>query len=154
MSNYSVQTDGIMNPNLDSIRSTWTAFESVSGIGPIRDAGHYARMVALADELVASGQAGDGGELAGLFGIVCELIADHDRQHYPVPDAPPPAVLRFLMQQHGLTQSDLPEIGNQSVVSQILSGRRLLNARQIAALAARFRIGADALIERPPEQPH
>jgi len=140
--------------NLDTIRSTWAAFESASGLGAIRDADHCARMVALADELVDSGQAGDGGELAGLFGVVCELIADHDRQHYPVPDASPREVLRFLMQQHDLTQADLPEIGNQSVVSQILSGRRLLNARQIAALVARFRIGADALIERQPEQTH
>jgi len=40
-------------------------------------------------------------------------------------------------------------VGNQSVVSQILSGRRLLNARQIAALAQRFGIGADALLDRP-----
>ena len=140
--------------NLDTLRSTWAAFENASGIGPIRDAGHYTRMVALADALADSGQAGDGGELAGLFGIVCELIADHDRQRYPVPDAPPRQVLRFLMQQHGLTQADLPEVGNQSVVSQILSGRRLLNARQIAALVARFHIGADALIERAPEQRH
>lgn len=140
--------------NLDTIRSTWTAFESASGIGPIRDADHYARMVALADELVGSGRAGDGGELAGLFGIVCELIADYDRQHYPVPAASPREVLRFLMQQHGLTQAGLPEVGNQSVVSQILAGRRLLNARQIAALVTRFGIGADALIERGPEQTH
>lgn len=140
--------------NLNMIRSTWTAFENASGIGPIRDTDHYARMVALADALIDSGQAGDGGELAGLFGVVCELIADYDRQHYPVPDASPRDVLRFLMQQHGLTQADLPEVGNQSVVSQILSGRRLLNARQIAALVARFGIGADALIERQPEQIH
>lgn len=140
--------------NLDSIRSTWTAFESATGLGLIRDDEHYTRMVALADELVESGRAGDGSELAGLFGVVCELIADYDRQHYPVPDASPREVLRFLMQQHGLTQADLPEIGNQSVVSQILAGRRLLNARQIAALVARFRIGADALIERQADPMH
>lgn len=140
--------------NLDVIRSTWTAFERVSGIGPIRDADHYERMVELADSLVESRQAGDGGELEGLFGIVCELISDYDRQHYPLPDAPPREVLRFLMQQHGLTQADLPEVGNQSVVSQILSGRRLLNARQISALVTRFGIGADALIETRGEQPH
>ena len=140
--------------NLKTIRSTWAAFENASGIGAIRDAAHYTRMVALADELAGSGQAGDGGELAGLFGVVCDLIADYDRQHYPVPDAPPREVLRFLMQQHGLTQGDLPEVGNQSVVSQILAGRRLLNTRQIAALTARFRISADALIERRAERIH
>jgi HTH-type transcriptional regulator/antitoxin HigA len=32
----------------------------------------------------------------------------------------------------------LPQIGPQGVVSEILSGRRKLNVRQIQALAARF----------------
>jgi len=35
------------------------------------------------------------------------------------------------MDQHGLTQSDLPEIGSQGVVSEILSGKRELNARRL-----------------------
>ena len=34
------------------------------------------------------------------------------------------AFLRELMNQHGLTQKDLPEIGAQSVVSAVLSGKR------------------------------
>ncbi|MFA7391115.1 MAG: helix-turn-helix domain-containing protein [Pigmentiphaga sp.] len=58
-------------------------------------------------------------------------------------------VLQFLMEQHGLKQSDLSEVGSQSVVSQILSGRRMLNARQVAALAARFGVGADVFLEIP-----
>jgi len=42
------------------------------------------------------------------------------------------------MGEHGLRQSNLPEIGSQSVVTEVLSGRRELNLRQIRALAARF----------------
>jgi HTH-type transcriptional regulator/antitoxin HigA len=57
-------------------------------------------------------------------------------------------MLRFLMDQHGLTQSDLPEIGSQGVVSEILSGKRELNVRQIRALTERFGIGADAFLRR------
>lgn len=135
--------------NLDIIARTWSVFERASDLGPIRDAEHYARTVAIADALIDGGHAGEGGALAGLFGIVCDLIADYDHAHYPLPDAAPREVLRWLMQQHGLTQAQLPEIGNQSVVSQILAGRRQLNARQIAALSVRFGIGADALLERP-----
>ena len=51
------------------------------------------------------------------------------------------------MEQHGLSQSDLPEIGSQGVVSETLAGRRMLNARQIAALVARFGVSADLFIE-------
>ncbi len=47
--------------------------------------------------------------------------------------------LRFLMQQHGLTQSDLKqEIGSQGVVSEIINGRRKLTIKPIKNLAQRF----------------
>jgi HTH-type transcriptional regulator/antitoxin HigA len=57
-----------------------------------------------------------------------------------MPDLPPNEMLRFLMQENGLTQQGLPEIGSQGVVSEILSGKRKLNARQIANLASRFNV--------------
>ena len=37
-----------------------------------------------------------------------------------------------------MVQADLAEIGSQGVVSEILSGKRQLNVRQIHALAQRF----------------
>jgi HTH-type transcriptional regulator/antitoxin HigA len=52
------------------------------------------------------------------------------------------------MMEHGLKQSDLPEVGNQSVVSQILSGARELNVRQINSLAKRFKVPAGVFFER------
>lgn len=36
------------------------------------------------------------------------------------------AVIRTLMDQYGLTLSDLPEIGSKSMVSRVLSGKRKL----------------------------
>jgi len=139
--------------NLDTISRTWAAFERASGLGPIKDEEHYERMVALADALTESGRVNDGGDLSGLFKIVCELIADYDSRHYPIPKASPAQVLRFLMDQHGLKQSDVPEVGSQGVVSQVLSGRRMLNARQVAALSARFGIGADVFLEHQEDGP-
>jgi len=50
---------------------------------------------------------------------------------------------KFLMEQHGLTQGDLPEIGSQGVVSEILRGKRELNVRQIGALSKRFHLPPD-----------
>jgi len=46
------------------------------------------------------------------------------------------------MTQHGLRQGDLPELGSQGVVSEILSGKRELNVRQIRALGERFGVSA------------
>jgi hypothetical protein len=66
------------------------------------------------------------------------LIGQYDAKHYPPGDVPPAAVLRFLLDQHQLKQTDLPEIGSQGVVSEILNGKRDLNTRQIKELSKRF----------------
>jgi HTH-type transcriptional regulator/antitoxin HigA len=39
-----------------------------------------------------------------------------------------------------LCQSDLPEIGSQGVVSEILNGKRELNVQQIREMARRFHV--------------
>jgi HTH-type transcriptional regulator/antitoxin HigA len=50
-------------------------------------------------------------------------------------------MLRFLMDQHELRQSDLAEeIGTQGVVSEILSGKRDLNRGHIESLSKRFSV--------------
>ena len=54
------------------------------------------------------------------------------------------------MEQHRLVQSDLPEVGSQGVVSEILRGKRRLNARQVRALTQRFGIPADLLLNAKP----
>ena len=50
------------------------------------------------------------------------------------------ALLRTLMQQHGLNGSDLPEIGDKTMVSKVLNGKRILQRHSIEQLAERFNI--------------
>ena len=50
------------------------------------------------------------------------------------------ALLRVLMQQHNLTGSDLPEIGDKTMVSKVLNGKRTLQRNSIELLAERFGI--------------
>lgn len=52
-------------------------------------------------------------------------------------------VLRYLMQGNGLSQGDLPEVGTQSAISEVLAGERQLNVRYIRALSDRFSVPAD-----------
>jgi len=59
-------------------------------------------------------------------------------EHHPLPATTGVQALKFLMEQHGLKQGDLHEIGSQGVVSEILAGKRDLNIRQIRALSERF----------------
>jgi HTH-type transcriptional regulator/antitoxin HigA len=75
------------------------------------------------------------------------LIEAFDRDHHTLPEASSIEVVRFLMEEHGLTQRDLPEIGSQGVVSEVLGGRRRLNVRQIQSLAARFGVEPGVFID-------
>jgi HTH-type transcriptional regulator/antitoxin HigA len=69
------------------------------------------------------------------------LIERYEAERYPVPDASPIDVLRFLLEQNGLSQRDIaPELGSESTVSLVLSGKRQLNRDHIARLSRRFHV--------------
>ena len=84
--------------------------------------------------------------LYSLLDTLGTLIHVYEEEHYPIPDVTGAEVLRFLMDEHGLTQSDLPEVGSQGVVSEILNGKRELNARQIRSLAQKFRVSSAVFV--------
>lgn len=50
------------------------------------------------------------------------------------------ALLRTLMKQHHLTGSDLPEIGDKTMVSKVLNGKRTLSRQAIERLCKRFNL--------------
>lgn len=50
------------------------------------------------------------------------------------------ALLKVLMSQHKLTGSDLPEIGDKTMVSKVLKGTRQLSRPAIEKLSERFSI--------------
>lgn len=126
--------------NIEKVNQTYAAFRTTAGLDD------YDRLITLMNALADSGQSGEGGKYESLFLLLANLLHVQDQQHYPVPDATPTQVVRFLMEQHGLTQSQLPEIGTQSVVSQVLSGQRQLNVRQITRLCQRFGVGPGLFI--------
>ena len=84
--------------------------------------------------------------LYSLLDTLGTLIHAYEEEHYPIPDVTGAEVLRFLLEEHGLTQSDLPEVGSQGVVSEILSGKRELNVRQIRSLAERFGVSSAVFV--------
>ena len=103
-------------------------------------------LIAVLDATLDAGGADETSPLATLVERIGDLVAAYETERNPLPDAGTVGVLAFLMEQHGLKQSDLPEIGAQSVVSSVLSGKRQLNLRQVSALSKRFGVSADAFI--------
>jgi HTH-type transcriptional regulator/antitoxin HigA len=71
------------------------------------------------------------------------LVENYEQERYPIPPAEPVDVLRFLLEQNGLSQRDIaPELGSESTVSLVLSGKRQLNRDHIARLSRRFKVSA------------
>ena len=110
-------------------------------IGPmlsIRNERDYDLAVKRLNQLVDEIGTDERHPLYGLLDALGTLIHAYEEQHHPMPQVSGADMLRFFMEEHSLTQSDLPEVGSQGVVSEILSGKRELNVRHIRALAARF----------------
>jgi HTH-type transcriptional regulator / antitoxin HigA len=69
------------------------------------------------------------------------LIERYEEEHFEIPKASPAEVLRFLLERHGLKQRNLAaELGGESVVSEVLSGKRKLNTTHIELLSKRFHV--------------
>jgi HTH-type transcriptional regulator / antitoxin HigA len=73
--------------------------------------------------------------------VLITLIEAYEEEHHAIPEAAPVEVLRALMEANGLRQKDLaPILGTESIVSEILPGKRELNKGQIEKLSKRFRV--------------
>ena len=128
------------------ITSHFQALSSVVPLHPIRNNADYEKAVAALNRLLDAGAANEQHPLADLVDTLGTLIGEYDDVHYPAQEVAPVAMLQFLMSENSLSQSDLPEIGSQGVVSEILSGKRDLNVRQIKALAGRFHVPASVFV--------
>lgn len=133
-----------MNIQIEEIEKVW------AGIRPIFSVPHnqndYNRLVNLLDSLIDEVGDNESHPLASLMETIGSLIETYENQYVNELDGNPIDTLKALMQEHGLTQSDLSEIGTQGVVSEILSGKRQLNVRQIRMLSQRFNVSSAVFI--------
>ena len=124
--------------DIQKLLSAWEQFRAATDISPIRDEAHYTRMTQMLESLLDEAGGDERHPIMGLVDIVGDLIEDYETEQCPVPETTGIEALKFLMEQHGLKQGDLEEIGSQGVVSEILTGKRELNVRQVRALSERF----------------
>jgi HTH-type transcriptional regulator / antitoxin HigA len=76
--------------------------------------------------------------------LLTVLVEAYEEKHYPVRSASPVEVLVELMNANDLRQKDLaPLMGSESVVSEVLSGKRELNKRHIEKLSKRFKVSPE-----------
>jgi HTH-type transcriptional regulator/antitoxin HigA len=76
-----------------------------------------------------------------LIGLLIVLVEQYESKYCSVPDAGPLDIIRHLMEQHGLRQKDLVDVfGTESIVSDVLNGKRELSKDHITRLSARFHV--------------
>ena len=80
-----------------------------------------------------------------VLGLIIERYED---EHYPIDDADPIEVIKFMMDQQNLKKKDLiPYIGSASKVTEVLNGKRNLSLSMIRRLSDGLGIPASTLIQ-------
>ena len=112
------------------ITTHYLALSALVPLGEIQDAEEYEKAVAVLDQLLDVGAGEQAHPLAELVELLGESIARYETEHYTSQAAPPGAILRLLMEQRSLTEGDLPELGSEVEVLEILNGSRKLSLQQ------------------------
>jgi HTH-type transcriptional regulator/antitoxin HigA len=108
------------------------------------------RARALVDSLMASD---DPADLARLE-AQARLIEAYEQKRWPAGAPRTADIVRFLMDQHGLSRADMaPILGGASRVSEVLSGKKGLSMTMVQRLRARFGVPADVLLPPVRQKP-
>ena len=127
-----------MNTQLKEIAKVWPDIQDIFSV-PHNEKDRK-KLVVLLDALIDEVGNNESHPLSSLMETLGSLIETYEAHTIPEMEGNPIDTLKLLIEEHGIKQSDLPEIGSQGVVSEILSGKRQLNLRQIKLLSKRFNI--------------
>lgn len=116
----------------------WRAFTEEVPVRPIRLEADYEQMVTLMNRLLDVVGDDESHPLAPVLALVGDQVEGYDSVHFAIPQSEPREVLRYLMDQRGLKQSDLGDLIAQPNLWAILSGHRSISRDLAKALAKRF----------------
>jgi HTH-type transcriptional regulator / antitoxin HigA len=96
------------------------------------------------ERLIPLVEASDAPDTVAYFSALSQLVQKFESEHYPTEKGTPREVLAYLMESQDLKQVDMAEVlGGQSVVSDVLNGKRELNVNQIRNLSRRFKVSPE-----------
>ncbi len=120
---------------------------AIGGITPATNELEYKHLISLMQDLTDQYHPDDPRVMA-LFDILATYISDFENKNLEFPVGKPEDVLRHLMQEHGVSQTDLERegIASQSQLSNVLAGRREISKGLAKRLAARFNVALEMLL--------
>ena len=82
-----------------------------------------------------------------LLDLLSDLIENYEDRVYPIADAPPNEMLKYLMRENDLKQGDLLHIfGSSGIASEVVSGKRSISKAQARKLAEFFKVSVELFI--------
>jgi len=123
----------------------WPTISKV--VSTIHTKAQYNKIVNMLDELIDKVNKKADPVMESLIDTLGTLIKDYEDRNFSEPKGDSIGVLKYLLDEHGLGQSELQEIGSQGVVSEILNRKRKLNLRQVVALSKRFSVSPSVFID-------
>ena len=122
------------------LTAAWGNLHTLIPFFPIRDEQQYEQATEALNSLLDIVGEDENHPLYDLTDTLGMLLFAYEEQHFATPDASGTDILRFLMDEHGLTAADLPEIGDESLLTDILAGTRSLTVDHVKALSRRFHV--------------
>ena len=117
-----------------------THWRVVQPLFSIRNEKEYDKAVATLNELIDEVGTDEKHSLYGLLDTLGTVIHAYEDEHHPIPECSGVEMLQFLMEEHQLEPSDLPELGTPDTVLAILEGESDLTVKHVHALALRFKV--------------
>ncbi|NHZ87342.1 MAG: helix-turn-helix domain-containing protein [Planctomycetia bacterium] len=129
---------------INDLAKSWSKVKEVVSVPHTKK--QYNKMVKYLDMLIDEIGGNQNHPLASLMETLGTLIETYEKRIIPIPKQDNISILKSLMADHGLKQKDMKEIGSQGVVSEVLNGKRKLNARQIQSLSKMFNVSPAVFI--------
>lgn len=134
-----------MEAQLKNIANVWPTIKDVFSVPHTEP--EYNNLVTLLDNLIDEVGENEKHPLSSLMETIGNLIESYEDNNYQTNHGSPIETLSFLMKEHGIKQTELTEVGSQGVVSEVLTGKRHLNIRQIKELSSRFNVSPLVFIQ-------
>ena len=130
----------------------YLALIDIFPLRPLRSERDYDAAVTILDTLAVRPEGSlDPGEQDYLDTLTM-LVEAYDRERYNLAteQRDPLTMLKYLMEESGMTQADLGRLlGNRALASLILNGHRQLSKSHIRTLARHFRLSAALFLQTP-----
>ncbi len=128
-------------PNLN------THWSIIAPLLTIRNEQEYEQAIKRLNDLIDIVGSNEKHPLYNLLDTLGTLIEVYEAEHYSIPNCSGSDVLAYLIEEHNLNLSDLPEIGTSETIEKILNKEQFLNLSQIQKLAKRFHVQPQVFLD-------